>query len=65
MGNCISHHRFSKVLMKYFKYNVYDLRKAISSKCIQNGDVEQIQKLEHTQGHNLNIILEFYNVYNK
>jgi hypothetical protein len=56
---------FSKVFMRYFQYNVYDLRKVISSKCIQNGDVEEIKKLEHTQGHNLNTILDFYNVYKK
>ena len=56
---------FSTVFMRYFKYNAYDLRKVISSKCIQNGDVEEIKQLEHIQGHNLNTILEFYNVYRK
>jgi len=56
---------FSKVFMKYFEHNVYDLRKAISSECIYNGDVEQIKKLEYVQGHDLKTILEFYNVYSK
>ena len=56
---------FTKLFVKHFNYTPYDLRKVISSKCIQNGDVEEIKKLEHTQGHNLNTILEFYNVYNK
>jgi integrase len=56
---------FSKVFMKYFEHNVYDLRKAISSECIHNGDVEQIKKLEYVQGHDLKTILEFYNVYSK
>ena len=56
---------FSKVFMKYFEYNVYDLRKVISSKCIAEGNIEKIKQLEHIQGHNLNTILEFYNVYKK
>ena len=56
---------FSKVFMRYFEYNVYDLRKVISSKCIQNGDVEEIKQLEHTQGHSLQVIMDHYNVYSK
>jgi len=56
---------FSKVFMKYFEHNVYDLRKAISSKCIAEGNIEEIKKLEHVQGHDLKTILEFYNVYSK
>ena len=51
--------------MKYFEHNVYDLRKAISSECIYNGDVEQIKKLKYVQVHDLKTILEFYNVYCK
>ena len=56
---------FSKVFMKYFEHNVYDLRKAISSKCVSEGNIEEIKKLEHVQGHDLKTILEFYNVYSK
>jgi hypothetical protein len=41
------------------------LRKAISSKCIAKGDVEQIKKLEHNQGHSIQVVLDYYNVYNK
>jgi hypothetical protein len=51
--------------MKYFEHNVYDLRKAISSKCASEGNIEEIKKLEHVQGHDLKTILEFYNVYSK
>jgi len=53
---------FSTVFMRYFEYNAYDLRKVISSKCIQNGDVEEIKQLEHTQGHSLQVIMDHYNV---
>jgi hypothetical protein len=56
---------FTKLFIKHFNYTPYDLRKAVSSKCIQIGDVEQIKKMEYNQGHSLNTILEFYNVYNK
>jgi len=56
---------FSKVFMKYFEHNVYDLRKAISSKCIAEGNIEEIKKLEHVQGHTLRVILDAYNVYSK
>jgi len=47
---------FSKVFMRYCKYNVYDLRKVVSSKCIAEGNIEKIKQLEHTLGHNLNTI---------
>jgi hypothetical protein len=56
---------FSKVFMKYFKYNVYDLRKAISSKCIAEGNMEKIKQLEHNQGHSFQVIIDYYNVYSK
>jgi hypothetical protein len=56
---------FSKVFMKYFEHNVYDLRKAISSKCIAEGNIEEIKKLEHVQGHSLQVVLDYYNVYCK
>jgi len=56
---------FSKVFFSRFEFNVYDLRKAISSKCIAEGNIEEIKKLEHVQGHDLKTIVEFYNVYSK
>ena len=56
---------FTKLFIKHFNYTPYDLRKVISSKCIQNGDVEQIQQLEHNQGHSLQVIIDYYNVYSK
>jgi integrase len=56
---------FSKVFFSRFGFNVYDLRKAISSKFISEGNIEEIKKLEHVQGHDLKTILEFYNVYSK
>ena len=56
---------FTKLFVKHLNYTPYDLRKVISSKCIAEGDIEKIKQLEHIQGHNLNTILELYNVYNK
>ena len=56
---------FSKVFFSRFGFNVYDLRKVISSKCVSEGNIEEIKKLEHVQGHDLKTILEFYNVYSK
>ena len=50
---------FSTVFMRYFEYNVYDLRKVISSKCIQNGDVEEIKQHRIT-GFTPNQIQEAY-----
>jgi hypothetical protein len=48
----------------YFNdYTPYDLRKAISSKCIAQGDIEKIKTLEHNQGHSIQVILDSYNVY--
>jgi len=56
---------FSKVFLSRFGFNIYDLRKTVSSECIHNGDVEEIKKLEYVQGHDLKTILVFYNVYSK
>jgi hypothetical protein len=57
---------FTKMFKSYFDdYTPYDLRKAVSSKCIAEGNVNEIKKLEHNQGHSLNVILENYNVYSK
>jgi len=56
---------FSRLFMNYFEHNAYDLRKAISSKCIAEGNIEEIKKLEHVQGHSLQVILDHYNVYSK
>jgi hypothetical protein len=54
-----------KRLTQKFGYNPYDLRIAISSKCIAEGDVEKIKKLETYQGHSLKLIFDYYNVYSK
>ena len=57
---------FTKAFKTYFNdYTPYDLRRAISSRYIAENDIEKIKKLEHNQGHSLNVILEHYNVYIK
>ena len=57
---------FTKMFKKEFNdYTPYCLRKAVSSKCIAENDIEKIKTLEHNQGHSLNVILENYNVYTK
>jgi integrase len=57
---------FTKAFKTYFNdYTPYDLRRAISSRYIERGNVNEIKKLEHNQGHSLNVILEHYNVYSK
>jgi hypothetical protein len=57
---------FTKAFKKEFDdYTPYDLRRAISSRYIAQNDIEEIKKLEHNQGHSLNVILESYNVYSK
>ena len=57
---------FTKTFKKEFNdYTPYCLRKAISSKYIAEGNIENIKKLEHNQGHDLKTILNNYNVYSK
>lgn len=56
---------FSKFFHTKFNYNPYDLRKAITSKCISEGDIDKIKQLEYNQGHSLETILNHYNNYNK
>jgi integrase len=57
---------FTKMFKNEFNdYTPYDLRRAVSSRYIERGNVDEIKKLEHNQGHSLNIILENYNVYTK
>jgi hypothetical protein len=57
---------FTKAFKKEFNdYTPYCLRKAISSAYIAQGNVNEIKKLEHNQGHSLNTILDNYNVYSK
>ena len=56
---------FTKLFNTKFGFNPYDLRKAISSKCIAEGNVDEIKKLEHNQSHSLQIILDAYNIYTK
>ena len=56
---------FTKLFNTKFGFNPYDLRKVISSKCIENGNVDEIKKLEHNQSHSLQVILDNYNIYTK
>jgi hypothetical protein len=57
---------FTKMFKTYFNdYTPYDLRKAVSSKCIAEGNIEKIKTLEHNQGHSIQVILDSYNVYSK
>jgi hypothetical protein len=57
---------FTKAFKKEFDdYTPYCLRKAISSRCIAQGNVNEIKKLEHNQSHSLQVILDNYNVYSK
>jgi hypothetical protein len=57
---------FTKIFKNEFDdYTPYDLRKAVSSRCIEQNDIEKIKTLEHNQGHSLQIIFENYNVYSK
>ena len=57
---------FTKTFKKEFNdYTPYDLRKAVSSKCIAQNDIEKIKTLEHNQGHDLQTILNNYNIYSK
>ena len=57
---------FTKMFKNEFDdYKPYCLRKAISSRYIAQGNVDEKTKLEHNQGHSLNIILENYNIYCK
>jgi len=57
---------FTKMFKKEFNdYTPYDLRRAISSRCIEQNNVNEIKKLEHNQGHSLQVILDNYNVYSK
>jgi hypothetical protein len=46
-------------------YTPYDLRRAVSSRYIAQGNVDEIKKLEHNQSHSLQVILDNYNVYSK
>ena len=60
----------SSSFAKFFKntfseYNVYDLRRAICSRTIEEGITSKIKKLEYIQGHTIGVMLEFYNVYSK
>jgi hypothetical protein len=60
----------SSAFTKMFKqelddYTPYDLRKVISSKCIAQGGIEKIKTLENNQGHDLQTILNNYNINTK
>jgi integrase len=57
---------FTKLFSKTFNnYTPYDLRKCISSKAIHEGDPEKIKMLEKNQGHTLDTILSYYNIYSQ
>jgi hypothetical protein len=57
---------FTKLFKSFFDdYTPYDLRRAVSSRYIERGNIDEIKKLEHNQGHSLQIILDNYNVYSK
>ena len=56
---------FTKLFKKKFNFNPYDLRRAISSKAIAEGETNRINQLEYIQGHSLNVILQHYNKYSK
>jgi hypothetical protein len=57
---------FTKMFKNEFDdYTPYDLGKAVSSKYITQGNVDEIKKLEHNQSHSLQIIIDNYNVYSK
>ena len=56
---------FTKLFNTKFGFNPYDLRRAVSSKCIENGNVDEIKKLEHNQSYSLQVILDNYNIYTK
>ena len=57
---------FTIMFRKVFNdYTPYDLRKVIPSKCTAQGDIEKIKTLENTHGHDLQTILNNYNIYTK
>ena len=56
---------FIKLFYKNFNHTPYDLRRAISSNVIAEGNSEEIKNLEYIQGHSLNFILSSYNIYSK
>jgi hypothetical protein len=63
-------YKSSSSFAKFFKntfseYNIYDLRRAICSRTIEEGITSKIKKLEYIQGHTIGVMLEFYNVYSK
>ena len=55
----------TKLFKRKFNYNPYDLRQAISSKAIAEGETNRIKQLEYIQSHSLNVILSNYNIYSK
>jgi hypothetical protein len=68
MVKCIlgSSSSFGKMFKSRFNdYNLYDLRKCVSSLAIHEGNTEKINMLQYNQGHCLNTILKKYNMYNK
>ena len=60
--------KFGEYYKSLFKYTPYDLRKALTSKCIRQciieGNTEALERLADKQGHSLNTMLNNYNTYN-
>jgi len=61
--------KFGEYFKSLFKYTPYDLRKALTSKCMRqcltNGDTEQLEQLAQMQDHSLNTMLNNYKTYNQ
>jgi hypothetical protein len=61
--------KFGENFKSLIGYNPYDLRKALTSKCIReclrDKNTEQLEQLAHTQGHSLSTMLNNYNTYNQ
>ena len=59
--------KFGEYFKSLIKHNPYDLRKALTSKCIRDcitqGITEKLEQLAQTQGHSLNTMLNNYNTY--
>jgi len=61
--------KFGEYFKSLYLYSPYDLRKALTSKCIReclkNGDTAQLQRLSDVQGHSIETMLNNYNTYNQ
>ena len=61
--------KFGENFKSIIGYNPYDLRKALTSKCIREclteGNTEKLEQLANIQGHSLATMLNNYNTYNQ